>query len=97
MKILWSDQARRDLRAIFDFISRDSTHYARLQVDRIVSRVERASSMPSRGHRVHEAIESDLREVHEGLYRIIYRASDHDFQVVTLTHMRQRLTRNRLS
>jgi len=31
MNITWSAQARGDLRAIRDFIARDSEHYARLQ------------------------------------------------------------------
>ena len=96
MSITWSDQARRDLCAIRDFIARDSEHYAHLQMERLISRVERAATMPSRGHRVHEAMESDLREVHESSYRIIYRIQDHDLQVVTIVHMKQRLTRKRL-
>lgn len=96
MNIAWSDQALGDLRAIRDFIARDSEHYARLQVERLVSCVERATMMPSRGHPVHEARESDLREVHEGSYRIIYLMQDHDLQVVTIAHMKQRLARKRL-
>ncbi len=48
MKIEWSKQARRDLKAIHDFIGRDSEHYAKLQVERLISRVESASLMPSR-------------------------------------------------
>ena len=52
--------------------------------------------MASRGHPVHEASESDLREVHEGSYRIIYRMQDHDLLVVTIVHMKQRLMRKRL-
>ncbi len=96
MKIIWSTQARGDLRAINDFIARDSEHYARLQIERLLTRVERAVDMPSRGHPVHEFTESGLREVHEGGYRIIYRIWKEEFQVVTIVHMKQRLTRNRL-
>lgn len=96
MNITWSDQARRDLSAIRDFIARDSVHYAGLQLERLISRVERTASMPSRGHPVHEAMDAGLREVHEGSYRIIYRTHDHDLQVVTIVHMKQRLTRKRL-
>jgi mRNA-degrading endonuclease RelE of RelBE toxin-antitoxin system len=51
---------------------------------------------PSRGHPVHEFIESGLREVHEGTYRIIYDIHDEVFQVVTIVHMKQRITRRRL-
>jgi plasmid stabilization system protein ParE len=48
MRITWSAQARRDLQAIRDFIAHDSEHYARLQIERLISRVERAAGMPSR-------------------------------------------------
>lgn len=96
MSIVWSAQARQDLCAIRDFIARDSEHYARLQIERLISRVERAAGMPSRGHPVHEFIESGLREVHEGNYRIIYRVHDEAMQVVTIVHMKQRLPRRRL-
>lgn len=96
MKITWSTQARGDLRAIHEFIARDSEHYARLQVERLISRVERTANMPSKGHPVHEFVESGLREVHEGGYRIIYGTRDDEFQVVTIVHMKQRITRRRL-
>ncbi len=96
MKIVWSTQARRDLRAIRDFISRDSEHYGRLQIDRLITRVERASESPSTGHPVHEFSESGLREVHEGGYRIIYGIQGEEFQVVTIVHMKQQITRRRL-
>lgn len=96
MKITWSAQARSDLRAIRNFIARDSEHYARLQIERLIDRVEHAADMPSKGHPVHEFSESGLREVHEGGYRIIYGIQDDEFQVVTIIHMKQRMTRRRL-
>jgi len=96
MTIIWSEQARSDLCAIRDFIARDSEHYARMQVERLVSRVERTAGMPSKGHTVHEFMESGLREVHEGFYRIIYNIHDGNLQVVTIVHMKQRVTRRRL-
>ena len=37
-----------------------------------------------------------LREVHEGNYRIIYGTLGNEFQVVTIVHMKQRITRRRL-
>ena len=96
MSITWSAQARRDLQAIRDFIAHDSEHYARLQIERLISRVERAAGMPSRGHPIHEFTESGLREVHEGSYRIIYGVFSDEFQVVTIVHMKQRVTRRSL-
>ena len=43
MTIVWSAQSRRDLHAIRDFIGRDSEHYARFQVERLIFRVERTA------------------------------------------------------
>ena len=96
MKILWSAQAEADLDAIHAFIARDSEHYADLQIKRIVERVIYVSSHPMSGHQVHEHPAAGLREVHSGSYRIIYRRSDTEFVVVTVDHMKQRLSRKRL-
>ncbi len=96
MTVVWSAQARRDLFAIRDFIGRDSERYAQVQVERLISRVERTAQMPTRGHPVHEFAEFGLREVHEGAYRIIYRAQNEELQVVTIVHMQQLLQRDRL-
>ncbi len=96
MNIIWSDQALRDLRAIHDYVARDSLHYANLLTDRLISRVERTSLMPSVGHPVHEFLATNLREVHEGNHRIIYRQQKDELQIVTLVHMKQQISKKRL-
>jgi plasmid stabilization system protein ParE len=65
-------------------------------VDRLISRLEKASQMPTRGHPVHEFPDSNLREVHEGYYRIIYSYQNEVLQVVTIVHMKQKLNKRRL-
>ena len=42
-EIIWSAQARTDLRAIREFIARHSAHYADLTAQRTVQRVGRVS------------------------------------------------------
>ncbi len=96
MKISWSRQALLDLRAIHEFIARDSEHYAGLVVQRIIERAEKASRMPTLGHPVHEHPQSGLREVHEGSHRIIYAFDDDHLHIITVVHMKQRMTRSRL-
>jgi toxin ParE1/3/4 len=91
VNIVWSGQARADLRAIRDFIARDSEFYASRMVARLIERVERAAQSPTAGHPVHEYHDLPLREVHESSYRIIYRSSDNFFEVVTLVHLKQQL------
>jgi addiction module RelE/StbE family toxin len=95
--IQWSNQARKDLKAIHAYIARDSLVYATGQISRIVDRVERASTRPTAGHPVHEYKELPFREVHEGNYRIIYSFDETRLQVITVVHMRQQLSRKKLS
>lgn len=89
MKIQWSAEARRSLRAIQKFIAQDSEFYAQRIISRIIDRVEAAARAPGRGHPVHEYPEAPLREVHEGSYRIIYHADEETLQVVTIVHFKQ--------
>ncbi|MBI2513457.1 MAG: type II toxin-antitoxin system RelE/ParE family toxin [Opitutae bacterium] len=96
MKIVWSSEARRALRAIWRFIAQDSEFYATRMVGRIVERVEHASLAPAQGHAVHEYPEEPLREIHESPYRIVYRHTEEEFQVITIVHFKQRLGRRRL-
>ena len=89
MKIVWSAEARRSLRAIQRFIAEDSEFYAERVVGRIIYWVEAAAKMPGRGHPVHEYPEAPLREVHEGMYRIIYLTGEDSVQVVTIVQFKQ--------
>lgn len=97
MTVVWSEQSRSDLRAIYDFIARDSELYAGRQVQRVIVKDEQTSLMPTRGHPVHEYPKFGFREVHEGGYRIIYRFSSEEMYVVTIVHMKQGFPKVRLS
>jgi toxin ParE1/3/4 len=49
MQIVWSPQSLRDLRAIRDYIAKDSEQYADLTIARIFSAVERLFHFPQSG------------------------------------------------
>ena len=87
VKITWSEQARKDIRAIHDYIARDSAFYANRMVERLVLRVGGLQQQPRKGHHVHEYPEHpDLREVHEASYRIIYLTAGNEIIIVTIVH-----------
>jgi len=48
-EIKWTLQAIGDLEAISEFISRDSTYYARLFVNKVVNSIERLKKFPESG------------------------------------------------
>ena len=91
MNLSWSELARKDLRAIHDYIARDSEFYASRMVERIVLRVGGLQQQPLKGHRVHEYPERpDLREIHEASYRIVYAVAPDEISVVAIVHFAQR-------
>lgn len=96
MNVFWSSQARKDLRNIRAFISKDSSFYADRMVARIIERTDVLAIHPHAGHPVHEALDLDVREVHVASYRIIYRVLLDEVEIVTLVHFAQRLNTKRL-
>jgi plasmid stabilization system protein ParE len=49
MRIVWSAPAVADLEAIYDYIARDSPHYASRFVQRLISATEPLESFPNFG------------------------------------------------
>lgn len=52
--VTWSASATRDLRGIFDYIARDSQHYARQVVENILDKADEIEPFPDRGRIVPE-------------------------------------------
>ena len=74
--VRWTPQAAGDLQAIYDFIARDSPHYAQLTVEDILAAIDRLGQFPLMGRRIPERPRDDLRELIKPPYRIVYRVSE---------------------
>jgi len=86
-RIVWTIQAVEDLENIFDYISKDSPKYARIQINRIQSIVKVLKKQPRSGRVVPEIGNEKIRELILGNYRIIYRLpSDKTVEVLTIHH-----------
>jgi addiction module RelE/StbE family toxin len=72
VKIVWTELSVEDLREIFDYISKNSTHYARITVDRIYKRANQVSANPKSGRIIPEIDDESFRELIVGKYRLIY-------------------------
>ena len=72
VKIVWTELSVEDLHEIFDYISKNSTQYARITVDRIYKRANQISTNPKSGRIVPEIDDESLRELIIGKYRLIY-------------------------
>jgi len=86
MKVHWTKTAQAHLAAIHQYISQDSVEYARRMVDRLTRRSEQISAFPYSGRKVPEYEADDLREVIEGPFRLIYRITPEQLDVIAVVH-----------
>jgi toxin ParE1/3/4 len=61
--VRWTPQAADDLQSIYDFIARDSPHYAQLTIENILAAIDLLEQHPLMGRQVPERARSDLREL----------------------------------
>lgn len=91
MKVYWSEEAARRLREIAEYIAKDSPMAAQQVVERLLQRSRLLSTPVPLGRRLPEFPDSALREVLERPYRLIYTATEHGLEIVTVMHYRQLL------
>jgi addiction module RelE/StbE family toxin len=72
MKLEWSEPAIEDLRNLHVYIAKDSPHYARQFIERLLIAVEPLVEFPEMGRHVPETDAADVRELIVQGYRIIY-------------------------
>ena len=75
-RVRWTPQAADDLQAIYDFIARDSPHYAQLTVEKILASIDLLERFPLRGRQIPERRRDDLRELIVPPYRLVDRVGD---------------------
>jgi len=90
-KIIWTNLALDDLRAIYDYVAQDSPKYADRLMDRIIERVGVLEQHPKIGRKVPEFDNELIRELIEGNYRIIYRINSEIEIGITRVHHAARL------
>ncbi len=86
MTILWTDPSLDDLRAIRDYIAKDSETYAVSFIESILSAAEQLAVLPRMGRMVPEADVPDIRELIFGSYRIIYQVQQETILILAVIH-----------
>lgn len=86
MIIKWTDPAVVSLKAIRDYISRDSEYYARAVTEEIVHRVAKLKDFPSIGRIVPEYEQENIREIIHSDYRIVYHLHSDAVVILNIIH-----------
>lgn len=92
-KIEWTLGALNDLQDIYEYIARDSSRYAQIQIENIQNSVLKLANFPKSGHIVPELLHLPYREILVGNYRIFYKYDEKDNQIkiMAVVHVRQML------
>jgi toxin ParE1/3/4 len=96
MKIRWTHEALLRLFEIEDFISQDSPDRARKFVDQIIEHTESLSDNALSGRMVPEISNPDIRELIFRTYRIIYRISGDQLDILSVFEGHRLLRRNEI-
>jgi addiction module RelE/StbE family toxin len=97
VRLNWTFQAKDDLKAIAEYISRDSKRYAKLQVTRLKNRAKILKTQVRSGKIVPEINKENIRELIEGNYRIIYKiVQDNRIDILTIHHSARDLSRRKI-
>jgi plasmid stabilization system protein ParE len=95
-KIIWTEKASAHLKAIHDYIAEDSSVYAIRFIKSLVNATAKLEVFPMAGRFVpeFEGTSVNLREVIYQGYRIIYRLTPDQNEIITVSHGREDLFNN---
>ena len=91
VKVIWTEFALEDLKAIHEYISQDSKVYADKFIEKLINRVDQLENFPESGRSVPEFSSETIRELIEGNYRIVYKISPDHIGVVRIHHSARQL------
>ena len=89
MIVYWTPEARDRLHDIQAYIASEAPNAAKKVVERLIRRSEQLAVAPESGRHVPEYPHTDIRELLEKPYRIIYRISTNQIEVLSVMHYRQ--------
>jgi toxin ParE1/3/4 len=95
MNVHWTDTALRHLDAIHHYIAQDSPAYAKRMVDRLTRRSQQIVEFPLSGRMVPEYETTQIREIVEGPYRIIYHVKPGQIDVLAVIHGAQDIPKSK--
>jgi addiction module RelE/StbE family toxin len=90
-QISWTKKSLKDLRAINDYISLDSSFYAARFISKLIRRVDQLIEFPESGRMVPEKNVHEIRELIEGNYRIFYRLQKEKITILRIHNAARRI------
>lgn len=90
-KIIWSDEAREDLKGIVLYIRQYSPEAAQRMAAKIKEKATRLELFPDSGRILPEYPDLPFREIIVGNYRVIYEYKEGRVEILTVRHSKRLL------
>ena len=90
-RVVWTDRALRNLEAVHDYIANDSPDNARKVLNSIILKGDRLADFDEPGSIVPECDSRQIREVFIYNYRVIFRLTEDQLEVLTVIHSARQL------
>jgi toxin ParE1/3/4 len=87
--VTWTARARADLKAIHDYIAKDSPENAKRVAHEMRRKADVLEETPHIGRVVPELDDPDIREIPAYSWRILYQLREHRVFVLTVIHKRR--------
>jgi plasmid stabilization system protein ParE len=88
-KVIWSDEATRELDEAMAYVAGHSPQSAVRLLDRILSAADTLTSLAERGRTVPERRNERIRELHVEPYRLIYAVGASTVVILAVLHQRR--------
>lgn len=89
--VIWTPQAHTDLKAIHDYITKNSDQNAKKVVRTLRRKADTLSELPRLGGVVPEIEQDDVREIAVLSWRLIYHIRREHIYVLAIVHKRRQL------
>jgi plasmid stabilization system protein ParE len=90
-KVIWTDPAWENLQAAVDYIAQDSPRYAAALVREARDAARSLTNFANRGRVVPEIDDPSIRELFVWRYRLLYRITGSEVQIVAFIHSARNL------
>jgi len=94
VKVIWTARSLTDLEEFGEYISKDSSRFAKLTLEKLIETAKLIEHNQLIGRIVPEVKQKDIREIITGSYRIIYQTKAKEYAYILTIHHCSRLLSN---
>jgi addiction module RelE/StbE family toxin len=93
-EVIWTEKSEKSLKAIYDYISKDSKYYAAKFINSLINSTKKLELFPQQGRMVPEFNSENRGEIIFQNYRIVYRLKNNLIEILLVIHSARDFEKN---